>query len=116
MTDIFPAIVAVYTPDFVDVSGKPFSTFGVSGSGAKIFSESRVIVHKNLVIVGASTAIGPQKVFEEPVVEVFEENPYTRVLTASNYLVVFTRSKGCGCGSRLRSWNPYGNVIRSSRG
>lgn len=115
MTDIFPAVVAVYPPSFVLNYEKPFLDVGVSDSGGKIFSESRVIVHKNRVIVGASTVVGAQTVFSDSVVEVFVVKPYTRVLTASGHLVVFTKSKGCGCGSRLRSWNPYGNAVRSSR-
>lgn len=116
MTDVFPAVVAVYPPSFVLNYEKPFSDVGVANPEAKIFSESRVIVHKNRVIVGASTVVGAQTVFSDSVVEVFVIKPYTRVLTSSGHLVVFTRSKGCGCGSRLKSWNPYGNVVGSSRG
>lgn len=114
--DIFPAVVAVYPPDVVASFEKPFSDVGIASSGGKIFSDCRFIVHNNFVIVGASTVSGVQKVFQASVAEVFVVKPYTRVLTAENFLVVATRSKGCGCGSRLKSWNPYGNVVRSSRG
>lgn len=116
MVDHFPAIVAVYPPDVVSGFEKPFETVGVADNGGKIFSDCRFIVHNNFVIVGASTVSGPQVVFRASVAELFVVKPYTRVLTVENFLVVSTRSKGCGCGSRLRSWNPYGNVVRSSRG
>jgi hypothetical protein len=94
----------------------PFGSFGVFNDGGSRFFESRVIVHKNQVIVGADSARGAQTVYRAEVAQVSKEAGYTRVLTTDGHLVVFTTSKGCGCGSRLRSWNPYGNVVRSSRG
>lgn len=116
MTDIFPAVVAVYEPSVVLAWESPFSSVGVLDGGATRFNDCRVIVHNNLVIVGADSPRGAQVVFKANVAEVFVEKPFTRVLTDSGFLVVFSKSKGCGCGSRLRSWNPYGNVVRSSRG
>lgn len=116
MSDVFPALVSIYSDAASRGWEKPFVIVGLSDAGATKFNECRVIVHKNKIIVGADTGRGPAKVFEASVAEVFVEKPYTRVLTTDGQLVVFAVSKGCGCGSRLRSWNPYGNVVRSNRG
>lgn len=116
MTDLFPALVAVYPPSVVFQWKTPFSNVGIAEKGGTKFYESRVIVHKNLVTVGIDSPRGCQTVYQAPVVEVFKEAEYTRVLTDDGTLVVFAKSKGCGCGSKLRSWNPYGRVSRSSRG
>ena len=116
LTDLFPALVAVYPSSVLSGAVSPFSGFGVSNDGATKFYESRVIVHKNLVIVGADSPRGPQTMFKANVSEVFKDGSYTRVLTSQGDLVVFAKSKGCGCGTRLRSWNPYGSVSGSNRG
>lgn len=116
MTDLFPAIVSVYPSSFVDGLVSPYSSIGFGDESAVRFTDCRVIVHNNLVIVGADTPRGAQAVFKDEVSAVFVDKPFTRVLTVSGRLVVFGKSKGCGCGSRLRSWNPYGNIVGSSRG
>lgn len=113
MSDLFPAVVAVYDADFLVGKEKPYSIIGLSDSPASSFNDCRVIVHKNYLIVGADSARGGTLVFKEGILEIFKEGVYTRVLTESGKLVVFAKSKGCGCGSRLRSWNPYGSVVSS---
>lgn len=113
MSDLFPAVVSVYGPDFVNLADSPFDVVGFSDRGARRFTECRVIVHKNSVIVGADGPRGPQTVFKGEVEQVFSTKLYTRVLTTDGFLVVFAKSKGCGCGSRLKSWNPYGLFVRS---
>ena len=115
MADVFPALVSVYRPDVVLLMESPFDSVGLSDEGAEKFSECRVIVQKNLLIVGAHTARGVQAVFRGEVEEIFKSGQFTRVLTRSGHLVVFAKSKGCGCGSKLRSWNPYGKFVRSSK-
>lgn len=116
MTDLFPALVTIYPPHLLDGHEFPFESFGVFNDGGSRFFESRVIVHNNQVIVGSDTARGAQTMYKAQVQSVSKIAEYTRVLTVDGNLVVFAPSKGCGCGSRLRSWNPYGNIVRSSRG
>lgn len=116
MTDIFPALATIYPPEYALQQEKPYLTVGLRDSTATPFAECRVIVHNSRVIVGTDSPSGPRPVFQgtyQPE-NVFQADGYTRVLTDNNYLVVFARSKGCGCGSRLRSWNPYG-AIQGSR-
>jgi hypothetical protein len=115
VADLFPALVSVYRPDVVLNMESPFGSVGLSDEGAEKFSECRVIVQRNLIIVGAHSARGVHAVFRGEVEEIFKAEQFTRVLTRSGHLVVFAKSKGCGCGSKLRSWNPYGTIVRSSK-
>lgn len=114
--DVFPVVVSIFSADFVKNYEKPYLDIALFGAAEKNFNDCRVIVHKNRVIVGIDSPRGAQTAFLDNVVEVFELKPYTKVLTEQGFLVVFAKSKGCGCGSRLKSWNPYGNVVGSSRG
>lgn len=116
MSDVFPAVVAVYEAGFLVGKERPFSIIGLSDSPASKFNDCRVVLHAGRLVVGADSPRGGVAVLSEAVLEVFKEGAYTRVLLESGRLVVFARSKGCGCGSRLRSWNPYGGVVRSNRG
>jgi hypothetical protein len=82
----------------------------------KPFSEGQdenFIVHKNRITVGIDGPRGPQVFFSAEVQEVLKvpSTQFIRVITTDGHLVVFSRSKSCGCGSRLRSWNPYGNIV-----
>lgn len=58
---------------------------------------------------------GPKLVFREKVLEIKQESKLTHLLTESGKIIVVTKDHNCGCGSRLRSWNPYGNYISSSQ-
>lgn len=111
MTDIFPAIIALYPTALVSTWESPYLSIGISDSPKKIFNDSRVIVHKNHLIVGSDGPRGPQTIFSAQVQEVFKDGTFIRVLTTDNELAVIAKSKGCGCGSRLRSWNAYGNTV-----
>jgi hypothetical protein len=113
MTDIFPAIGAIYKPESLNTFEYPFSNIGFSDLSAIKFNDSRVIVHKNRITVGIDGPRGPQVFFSAEVQEVLKvpSTQFIRVITTDGHLVVFSRSKSCGCGSRLRSWNPYGNIV-----
>lgn len=118
MADVFPALVAVYPPAVVAGFESPYVSVGIADVGATKFYESRVIVHKNSVIVGADGARGAHKVFGDSYSSdsaVTSDGKFTRVITDGGFLVVYAKSRGCGCGSRLRSWNPYVNGAGSSR-
>lgn len=117
MTDLFPAVAALYPPDIVKTLQNPFETSGISDAGSTQFLECRVIVHNFNAFVGTDTIRGPKTVFHDTYASnnVFQAGNLTRVLTDTGYLLVFGPSRGCGCGSRLRTWNPYGSVIKSER-
>ena len=120
MTDIYPALAAIYPPEALQDENKSYPLYGFSDEGATRFTDCRVIVHNSKAFVGADSIRGPKTVFQGTYTpeNVFSNGSVTRVLTDSGHLIVFGPSKGCGCGSRLRSWNPYvqSNGIARSEG
>ena len=119
MTDLFPALATIYPPNSFPDQNPPYPLVGFSDASQNPYTECRVIVHNSQVFVGTDSPRGPRAVFQDTYQpsNVFSDGATTRVLTDTNYLVVFAPSKGCGCGSRLRSWSPYTkNNVAGSKG
>jgi len=78
--------------------------------GSTYLEITRVIVTDEQVIVAKDGHDGPQIVFQEkyetfiPSEKSIEDS---FVVTSSGKMLVFKKDTGCGCGSRLRGWNPY---------
>lgn len=78
--------------------------------GTTYLEITRVIVTEQHVIVAKDGNDGPQIVFRETYdVYIPSEKPTldSYVVTSSGKMLVFKKDTGCGCGSRLRGWNPY---------
>lgn len=117
MTDIYPALVAIYPSETINQPNFDPLLVGFADKSAKIYNDCRVIVHNFHLFVGIDSPRGPQTAFHDTysAENVLKTGTVHRVITDSGFLVVVGNSKGCGCGSRLRSWNPYGNIQRSNR-
>jgi hypothetical protein len=91
-TDVYPATVAF--------------SFGTHN-----YSKARAIVTADsiLVLVEAGTAPG---VLYEGRLENLTFNGQTAVATTEDGDVTISRAGGCGCGSRLRSYRPFGRAVR----
>jgi len=71
---------------------------------------TRIIVTETHVSVAADSPSGPTLVFHEPYAQFFpptEKNGVYRAILKSGKFVAFQKDDACGCGTRLRSWNPY---------
>ena len=78
--------------------------------GAAYLEITRVILTETEIIVAVDGDTGPKIVFQEKYdVANLSEKPTedTRVVTVSGKMLAFKKDTGCGCGSRLRGWNPY---------
>jgi hypothetical protein len=85
--------------------------------GAKYLEITRVILTETEIVVAKDGNSGPVIVFQEAYDQVsLSEKPTedTRVVTSSGKMLAFKKDTGCGCGSRLRGWNPY-KTLGSSR-
>lgn len=106
--DRFPchlvAVPAGFTDDVSTLQSDPPTP------GAKYLEVTRVILTDEGIIVAKDGHEGPQIVFQERYETVdISKNPKndTRVVTISGKMLVFKKDTNCGCGSRLRGWNPY---------
>lgn len=78
--------------------------------GSTYLEITRVIVTEKQVIVAKDGNDGPQIVFREAYKTFIPSKEATKdsyIETESGKMLVFKKDTGCGCGSRLRGWNPY---------
>jgi hypothetical protein len=73
-------------------------------------SKTRIVVTDKQIIVAHDSNTGPVIVFREEYVQHNKSNVATEdsyVVTVTGKMLVFSKDVNCGCGSRLRGWNPY---------
>lgn len=78
--------------------------------GSNYLEITRVIITDTLILVAKDGNDGPQIVFRETYDQFIPSSEPTKdsfVVTASGKMLAFKKDTGCGCGSRLRGWNPY---------
>lgn len=97
LVDLFPAVLTVTAPD---------------GQTGRV-SACRVLATDEVLVAVVDSPTGPQVVFREAYVSL-ERSPSasgaSTATTASGRVLTFVRDDACGCGSRLRSWNPLGHL------
>jgi hypothetical protein len=78
--------------------------------GTNYLEITRVIITDEHVLVAKDSSEGPKIVFRETY-ETFiaseKADSDSFVVTSSGKMIAFKKDTGCGCGSRLRGWNPY---------
>lgn len=117
--DLFPSHFSVVPSgeyeDIADLTAQPIKR------SDKVFyvSKTRVVLWSNeendFITVASDSPSGPQVVFQQKYVEMTENNGVYRLLTLDGKMIAFEKDSNCGCGSRLRSWNPY-RTIQSIKG
>jgi hypothetical protein len=78
--------------------------------GAKYLEITRVILTQDVIVVAKDGQTGPQIIFQEryETADISKDSSKdTRVTTVSGKMLVFKKDNACGCGSKLRGWNPY---------
>ena len=103
--DLFPSVLVAAPPglleDLDEIKVVPPT------EGTFMVDKCRVVVDEDLVIVAVDSPEGAKVVFQEEY-DVFTKNRAgeSKILTKSGKMLAFKRDENCGCGSRLRSWNP----------
>lgn len=110
--DIFPAHLSVAPADYSD----DIMSIKSKGNPDGVFYRdiTRVVLvedEKGLTIwVAQDSPTGANIIFQERLAEYIKaEKPEldSRAKTVSGKIIAFCRDSNCGCGSRLKSWNPY---------
>ena len=113
--DVFPAHVALVPANAVADVHTLISHPNPPGS--YYIGTARVIVTDTNITIAADDAAGPQIVFNERYT-LFEKAASpdidSYVITESGKMIAYKKDNNCGCGSRLRSWNPY-KTLQSNR-
>jgi hypothetical protein len=104
--DIFPAHASVAPASYVGelVAHPPID-------GTAYLQTSRVIIFAlqdvQVLMIAQDTPDGAQVVFQERIAEFDIDDVQYFGTTVSGKRFAFKKDTNCGCGSRLRSWNPY---------
>ena len=108
--DIFPAIIKIAPPESLE----DFSTLRTTGDapkGTRKLDRCRVVLIDDVLIVAEDSPEGPKVVFRERATSFSHEGKNSNVLTASGKIIAVSKDDNCGCGSRLRGWNPFGSIM-----
>jgi hypothetical protein len=115
--DTFPAIIAIAPADTA-IDGT--LTSSPASKGAFQVHSSRVIVTEDRVLIARDSSTGPELVFSErydpaSLQKSSKKTEDSYLTTLSGKRLAFKRDDACGCGSRLRSWNPFSGSVMSSK-
>lgn len=108
--DVFPAAVAI-APENSEIDFENFHPRGGGPQGTRRVDRCRVIVVDDRVMIGLDSPEGPTLVFQEKYISYDKEGKDHIVKTEFGKTLLFRKDDNCGCGSRLRSWQPYGNIL-----
>lgn len=104
--DLFPAHLSIAPPDTCALD--EYRSFPPV-KGAYYVDKTRVIVTPGYVMVARDGDAGPTIIFREAYT-LFDKNEKSKdsfIVTESGKMLAFKRDTNCGCGSRLRGWNPF---------
>lgn len=113
--DVFPAILYLAPPDSLHNYTDLHMTGERPPSTRKV-DRSRVSILNDTIYVAVDSPEGPKLVFRERLASYEKDANKTthHALTVSGKILVFDKDTNCGCGSRLRSWNPFSQILSSS--
>lgn len=110
--DLFPCFVAAVGHGVLD-SVQDLTSMPAT-PGAHAMDKARVIVTAERIIIAIDgDSDGPRVVFNQPVIEFHRSESRSKdsyVVTENGSMIAYRKNEACGCGSRLRSWNPYGHM------
>ncbi len=78
------------------------------------YARTRAIVTADRVIVLVESSPNPAVLYEGRL-EDFSGDRKQVVVTTADGTVTITRQGGCGCGSRLRSYRPFGRPVAMAK-
>lgn len=119
--DIFPAKALVSPPQKKKSApdDNEYATFNYDDlhyyselEGSRRVEAIRIVITEKMILIAADGQNGPVLIFKEKYdrdslfVHKNRAQP-SRVRTETGKIIVFQKDDNCGCGSRLRTWNPY---------
>lgn len=114
LLDLFPARARLTPPEYLPPAAEHATATVLTRLPQSRYVDAvRVVVSSDRVMIAADTSRGPTLIFNErydPATLVLDKRGTSRLVTETGKLVVFDKDNNCGCGSRLRSWNPYGTL------
>ena len=117
VADLFPAIIALAPPGTIEDITTFRPTYRAEHpEGTRIIDRARITLTDTKVLIAVDSPTGPTLVFREDYAEHIKDKSRREhyIRTASGKILSVTKDQNCGCGSRLRSWSPLGNILNST--
>lgn len=111
--DVFPAVVRLAPPGSL-AHYTDLAPTGDAPQGTRRVDRSRAVIIEDILLIAQDSPEGPKVVFRERVQEFSNDKKVSHVLTESGKIITIKKDENCGCGSRLRGWNPLGSAIATS--
>lgn len=114
--DMFPARILVIPPsESLDALEYESIAFRTEVQSARRVEAVRVVLTERTIMIAGDSSNGPVLIFQEkydPSSIMLQKNRSkpSRVRTLTGKVIIFEKDENCGCGSRLRAWNPYRTV------
>lgn len=110
--DLFPARVRVIPSERITRDELSTATVITRVPNSRMVDAVRIVLTDDTIMIAADSSQGPMLIFRE---KYTKENldlqkkhgGVSRLMTDSGKMLVFEKDSNCGCGSRLRGWNPY---------
>ncbi len=110
--DVFPAVLTIAEPGSLEDINELLPRGGAP-KGSRKLDRCRIIATEEKIMVVVDDPSGPKLIFSENITFYSKEEKVHRVITESGKMIAFRKDENCGCGSRLRSWSPYGSILMS---
>lgn len=108
--DVFPAVLTIADPGSLEDINELLPRGGAP-RGSRKLDRCRIIATDDKIMVAVDDPAGPKLVFNEKITFYSKVEKIHRVITESGKMIAFRKDDNCGCGSRLRSWSPYGSIL-----
>jgi hypothetical protein len=120
VVDVFPAHFQLTPAGHLETIGVLNAHPPTKDPNIYYLATTRVVLTENTVTVAQDSPQGAMIVFQEKYSKdalLGPEGPKKtyKLTTESGKMLAFQKDTNCGCGSRLRSWNPY-KTLTSQRG
>jgi len=114
LSDTFPANCVLADNTYTKALGTLELNDNALPQGVYRVSRARVFVTDTTVAIAVDSLQGPELIFKEEykhrIAPANKSNGVHHIRTLSGKSLAWQRDDNCGCGSRLRAWNPYQNV------
>jgi hypothetical protein len=118
--DIYPA-KAMVSPPKRESDTYEFATMTLTTNvrDSRRVEDVRIVITEATIMIAADSSSGPMLIFQEkynPEDAILDKDKkkISRLRTVSGKTIIFTKDESsCGCGGRLRAWNPYRTVYSS---
>lgn len=112
--DVFPAVATLADANSLEDINKLLPRGGAPKNSRKV-DACRITVFEDVVLIAVDSPTGPRLVFKEKIEFYAKDEKIHRIKTVTGKFIAFTRDNNCGCGSRLRTWNPYKDILTSEQ-